>query len=135
MFSDLTSIRTGLRDRLGPHFPEEWRIVDHIAAPAESLVPVVYFEFTAISTEANGQPLGRDIVASEVDVVVTTPRTDEGGAEDDVDAHVLSLVKAVRTSDDIYWSTARKVQLGNNGPMAWRISLTLLTSTAPSEGD
>lgn len=135
MFSDLASIRTALRDRLGPALPEEWRIVDHIATPAETIVPILHFEFTGIDSTANGQPLGRDTVACSFDLVIETPRSDDAGAEDDVDDHVLTLARVLQKSSDIYWDTARKQRLADGGHMTWRVSLTLLTNTAPSEGD
>jgi hypothetical protein len=121
--------------RIRPELPTDWRIVDHIEGYRESLVPVVFFEFTEFGSSAGGQPLPRNAVAATVDIVVTTPHTDyDGVAETDVDAHVLRIVQLIVQADDLFFSTARKVQL-DNGPLAWRVSLTALTNIAPSEGE
>jgi hypothetical protein len=151
VFSDLSEIRADLKARLQPstgqvipgaatvpglvQIPHDWTIVDHIAAPHESLVPVLYFEFTGVDSDANGQPLGRDTVACSIDLVIETPRSDAGGAEDDVDSYVLRLAQALQKADDIFWSTARKQRLTDGGHMTWRISLTILCTIAPSEGN
>jgi hypothetical protein len=135
MFSDLATLRATLAERLTPQLPADWRMVDHIEGYTESLVPVVFFEFTEFGSSAGGQPLPRSAVAASIDVVVTTPRTDyDGGAETDVDSHVLRIVQVIVQADDLFFSTARKVQL-DNGPLAWRVSLTALTNIAPSEGE
>lgn len=135
MFSDLKTLREALSARLAPKLPEEWVIVDHLESVRQALVPVVYFEFMEFSSSAGGQQLSRDEVAASVDIIVTTPHTDDDGiAETDVDGNVLDIVRVVVTSEDLFFSTARKVQL-DNGPLAWRVSLTALTNIAPSEGE
>jgi hypothetical protein len=133
VFSDLAEIRTDLKERLAPDLPEEWRILDYITGPIESLQTVVYFEFTGLDSAEGGRPLGRDTVACAIDLVIASPRSDDGGAEDDVDAAVLKLAQALQASDDIFWSNGKKQRI-DNGSQVWRLSLTVLTNIPPKEG-
>lgn len=135
MFSDLGTLRATLRERLTPELPEDWEIIDHLESARQALVPVVYFEFTEFSSTAGGQPLTRENVAASVDIVVTTPRTDDdGNAETEVDQSVLDVVRVIVQADDMFFSTARKVQL-DAGPLAWRVSLTAITNIVLPEGE
>jgi len=153
MFSDLTSIRAALKARLQPEptipgddvepgpdtlpsdyvLPTKWRYIDHISEPVESLTPVVYTEFAAISPEANGQPLGRDAVACNVDLVVAAVSTDNKVSEAQADEYVHRLIRAINhDNDDIFFSSARK-ERETNGSVAWRVSIVCIASTEIQE--
>ena len=123
MFSDLAGIRADLHARLAPHLPG-WKIVDHLAAPVDSVVPVLYLEFTGLGSSVNGQPLPRDTVACRIDITVAGAGSSD---EDAADAHILRLTHVLQAFDDILWDAARKVSL-KNGPFAWVVEATVLST-------
>ncbi|MFN3948014.1 hypothetical protein [Microbacterium sp.] len=115
--------------------PPKWKIEQHVTEPYESLVPVVYTEFSTFDSTVDGSPLPRGQVAAGVDLLISEPNTAEGG-EDAVDVNVLRLLRALDPRDDIAWSRARKERLEKGGNLAWRVSLTILVFTPdPPEGD
>lgn len=123
MFSDLAGIRADLSARLATHLPG-WKIIDKLAAAVDSVVPVLYFEFTGLASSVNGQPLPRDTVACRIDITVAGA----GSADEDAaDAHILRLTHVLQAFDDILWDSARKISLAN-GPLAWVVETTVLSS-------
>lgn len=130
MFSSLPTFRADLEQRLTPVLPGSWRIEASLSEAITALVPVVYMEFTDLSTTDPRGDLPRGQVLASVDLVIADPGTNEA-AEDGADAHVLDVLDVLDTADDIYWESARKERLGN-GSLAWRISCRayILTTTA-----
>lgn len=128
MFSDIAGVRTALADRLRPILPTNWKIEPALKEPPqEFLSPLLVFEFTRLTPDADGQPLGRGFVAAGIDLILGTPKTNEGPAEDDVDQLALTLVRAIDDQADIYFSGAEKQRL-DSGQWLWRIHTTVLTS-------
>lgn len=135
MFSDLASIRTAVKDRLEPLLPDTWRWVPYADTLTTAATPIVYIEFTEIASMVNGEPLGPGQCAPGLNLIVTDPLTDTEKAENAVDEHVLRLIHALESSNDLYWSTATKRRL-ENGQMAWVIPVTALAETPdPTEGN
>lgn len=124
MFSDPATIRTELRDRLKPLLPANWRIINNLSEAIDTVVTVIYFEFTEVSSSVNGTALDRFTVAPKFDLVVASAGT---GDEDGADADLVTLAHALQQCDDIYWDTAKKERL-SNGALAWRFPLTLLST-------
>ncbi|KXC05770.1 hypothetical protein [Microbacterium hominis] len=124
MFSDPATIRTELRDRLKPLLPATWRIIDNLSQAVDTVVTVLYFEFTEVSSSVNGAALDRFTVAPKFDLVVASAGA---GDEDGADADLVTLAHALQQCDDIYWDTAKKERL-SNGAIAWRFPLTLLST-------
>lgn len=124
MFSDPATIRADLKARLAPVLPDPWRIVGGLSQAIDTVVPVIYFEFTEVSSSVNGAPLGRSTVATRFDLVVASAGS---GDEDDADKHLVTLALILQGFDDIYWDTTRKEAL-SNGAIAWRFPLTLLAT-------
>ena len=126
MFSDLAAIRAKLAERLKPVVPAAWEIVESLESARKSLAPVLYFEHTQITSAINGAPLPRTTVGCGIDLIIAAA----GNDEDDADAHILDLVRALQGYDDILWDTANKTRIGGEtGPLGWRISLTVLSTT------
>lgn len=129
MFSDIASVRTALEARLRPLLPPRWKIDAALKEPPqEFLSPLVIFEFTRIASSSEGTPLPPGTAGAEIGIVLCTPKTREGDAEDDVDELVLTLVKALDAQSDIFWASAEKQRL-ESGQWAWRIHTTVLTQT------
>lgn len=128
MFTDPATIRSELKARLEPQLPDGWRIIDGLSQAVDTVVPVVYFEFTEVSSSVNGTALDRFTVAPHFDLVVASAGAAD---EDDADAHLVTLAHVLQGFDDIYWDAAKKEAL-SNGAIAWRFPLTLL-STIPEE--
>ncbi|MDJ1115388.1 hypothetical protein [Microbacterium dauci] len=122
MFSDLAGLRADVKARLKPLLPGI-RIEDALTPAVDTVVPVLYFEFTEISSSVQGAALDRQTVAPQMDAVLASAGS---GDEDGADAQILNLVHALQRSDDIFWDTARKERLAN-GAIAWRVTLTLLS--------
>jgi hypothetical protein len=127
VFSELASVRRDLADRLKPLLPDTWRVIDRLEDAQKAVVPTLYFEYTEISSSADGQPLARDQVACHIDLIVATA----GDNENDADAHILALTHALQQFDDIFWDTAKKERLAI-GPLAWRVSLVILSNAEPT---
>jgi hypothetical protein len=135
VFSDLSAVRADLGQIIRGSVPTTWRIEDHLTEPYESLMPVVYMEFSGFDSTMDGAPLPRGQVAASVDVLVSEPNTAPEG-EDAVDVNVLHLLRALDPHDDIAWARARKERLEKGGNLVWRISLTVLVFTPDApEGD
>lgn len=130
MFSDIAGVRTALASRLKPLLPTRWKVEAALKEPpAEFLSPLIVFEFTRItSSTTEGAPLPPGTAGAEIDLIVGTPKTREGEAEDDVDELVLTLVKALDKQSDIFWASAEKQRL-ESGQWVWRIHTTVLTQT------
>jgi hypothetical protein len=130
MFSDISGVRTALAARLRPALPSTWKIEPALKEPPpEFLRPLLVFEFTRIDAAANGEPLPPGTAAAGIDLILGTPQTTEGPAEDDVDELALTLVKVVDAQPDIFWSSAEKQRLVESGQWLWRIHTTVLTKT------
>ena len=123
MFSSIATFRADLDALVTATLPEEWRTVPTLSKAVESLVPVVYFEFTELSTEDPAGPLGRGTVYASCDLVVVAPET----TEDPVDQHIVQLILALDPHDDINWDVAKKERMGN-GSLAWRVGTHALIS-------
>lgn len=127
MSSDLSTLRTDLKARLGPLLPRDTRIVEHLSEAIDTVVPVVYFEFLEVSSGVNGRPLDRFTVAPRIDVVIASSGS---GDEDGADDLALHLALALQGLDDVWWDTAKK-ELLKNGAIAWRFALTIISTTQP----
>lgn len=128
MFSDLASIRSQLKDFLGPLVPGDWRIEEAMReAPASSSRPILYLQFKRLEGSYNSTPLPEGSLVCEFDLVIASARTGDGPAEDEVDEHVLAVAVALQKSDDIIWSDAVKERL-TTGPFTWRVSASVLVT-------
>lgn len=129
MFSDIAGIRDALHDRLRPLVPWEWKIEKALREPPqEFLSPLVVFSFTRLDGTAEGTPLPRGTAAAGVDLILASPKTNEGKGEDDVDQLALTLVQAIDAQPDLFWSNAEKQRL-ESGQWYWRIHMTVITKT------
>ncbi|QDZ14764.1 hypothetical protein [Humibacter ginsenosidimutans] len=127
--SRLDNVRATLDAVLKPVLPADWKTVPNIDTPqAKQLVPVLYTEFTGISSDYNGQTLPQGTVFCDFDLVVSVASTDNKKGEDDADKAVLDLIVAVDQADQVAWSTAKKQRM-ETGQLVWRVSLAVLTST------
>jgi hypothetical protein len=127
---DLAHVRAALADQVRPVLPESWLIEPAIKDQANAVVPVLYFEFTEISGDVDGRPLGRGTVACHIAMWIVTVGTSEG-AEDDVDAHMLALAYALQSFDDLHWERAVKDRT-KGGQLGWRVSLVKLATDTPN---
>ena len=125
MFTNPATIRADLKARLTPLLPANWRIEDGLKEAYDSVVPVVYVEFTGVSSSVGGSPLGRDTVAPSFDLVVASAGSAD---EDGADAHLITLAHVLQQFGDIYWDTLTKTRLEKSGAYAWRFPLTLLST-------
>ncbi|WP_315551263.1 hypothetical protein [Microbacterium aurum] len=125
MFSDPATIRADLKARLIPLLPSEWRFEDGLKEAYDTVVPIVYVEFTGVSSSANGAPLSRHTVAVSFDLVVASAGSAD---EDGADAHLVTLAHVLQRFDDIYWDTLTKTRLEKSGAYAWKFPLTLLST-------
>lgn len=132
MFSDLASIREAVEARLAPRLPDTWRWVPYLEGTNKTLVPVVYLEFVAFEPRVQNSNLALGQVAARFNIVVTDPKTDTEKAEDDVDEHVLGVIRALDDMSDMYWDTAEKKRL-DVGPLAWTISTFAIADTTTEE--
>lgn len=128
MFTDLATIRAAVEDRLTPELPVKWRIENTVDTSLKALVPVLYLEFTRVSTTVSGEALGRGQVSASFNVIITDPKTDTAKAEDDVDAHLMKILSVLDSFDDIYWDAAEKRRLPE-GQLAWVITAFALAQT------
>lgn len=129
MLSSITAFRGELKDRLTAALPDEWEIVADLMAANVGLVPAVYIEFQQLDTVLDGEPLGRGQVAATVDLVLIDPRTADGEAEKAIELEIIPLLIELDKSDDIGWSTAKKIRQ-DSGPLSWRVSCTALVALA-----
>lgn len=127
----LREVRLFLRDTMKPSLPTRWRIFPTLTAPEKLAVPAVYMEFTEVATEIAGKPLGAGNVAAVFELAVIVPESATPKAEDAADVAVLNLIRALDTTEGLFWGpTATKVRL-ESGQLGWRIPVTVLTSTVP----
>jgi hypothetical protein len=131
MFSSIATFRADLDALIKPSLPESWETVPKLHGVITSLAPVIYFEFTELNTADPTGPLGRGAVYASCDLIISDPQTGDG-AENAVDQHVVSLIAALDGHDEINWDIARKQRL-SPGPLAWRVSVHALVSTALPE--
>lgn len=129
MFSSITALRGELTDRLTTALPDEWEIVPDLMAANVGLVPAVYIEFQELNTVFGGEELGRGQVAATVDLVLIDPRTADGEAERSIELEIIPLLIELDKSDDIGWSTAKKIRQ-DSGPLSWRVNCTALVALA-----
>lgn len=132
MFSDLAALRNDVKERLTPLLPTDWRYEEYLEGTIKALVPVLYIEFVRLDTVVKGEPLAPGQVGANLNIIITDPQTDTKKTEDAVDGHILKVVGALDTFDDLVWETAEKKRL-QDGPMAWTINVLALAST--KEGD
>ncbi len=57
-----------------------------------------------------------------------SPKTTEGGGEDDVDQLALTLVQVIDVQSDMFWSSAEKQRL-TAGQWVWRVHTIVLTES------
>ncbi|MGN7968031.1 hypothetical protein [Microbacterium sp. 22296] len=127
----LRTVRAHLKDAIKPNLPTRWRIFPTLTAPTKLAVPAVYFEFIEISNEMAGKALAVGNVAANFELAVIIPETATAKAEDNADAAVLDLIRALDNSDSLFWGpSATKVRL-DSGQLGWRIPVSVLTSTHP----
>jgi hypothetical protein len=127
--SRLDNVRAALDATLKPWLPKSWKTVPNIAAAqAKQLVPILYTEFTGISSQHGSQTLPPGLVFCDFDLIITVASTDDRKGEDDVDAAVLDLIAAVDASEAVAWDNAKKQRL-DTGQLDWRLSLAVITHT------
>jgi hypothetical protein len=125
----LDTVRATLVAAIKPALPKGWKVVEHLKDPAaKQLTPIVYTEFTGISSEHNGQAVPPGIAFCDFDLSVTVASTDDRKGEDDVDAAVLDLILAVDAAPDMAWESAKKQRL-DTGQLLWRLTLSVITHT------
>jgi len=135
MFTDLASIRSAVNERLTPELPAGWKVEDSIEGTIKALVPVLYLEFTAVSTTLpNGDALGHGQVSASFNLIITDPKTDTKKAEASVDEHLVKVLTTLDSFDDIFWTTGSKSRMPD-GPLAWSINAFAIASTQPTEQD
>lgn len=130
MFTDIPSLRAELKARLEAALPESWRIEVDMEAPDASLVPAVYAEFVGLSSTFAGEPLPHGVLAAEVQLILTDPRTDRKG-EAGVEEHIVDLIDALDPSEDLAWTDARKQKIERTGAWAWVLTLFAFVDTTP----
>lgn len=129
MFSDIAGVRAALKARLAPALPDHWSIEEHLSQPpTEYRAPLITFEFTRLESAPDGQTLGSGQVGAAVDIVLGSPKTVEGGGEDDVDQLALTLVQVIDVQSDMFWSSAEKQRL-TAGQWVWRVHTIVLTES------
>lgn len=127
--STLATIRAAVDAGIKPNLPAAWETVPNLSSALNKLTPVLYTEFTGISTEHKGVLIPAGHVMCDFDLVIVVPGTDDSKSEDVVDAAVLDLIIALDAADtDLVWDTAKKERLAA-GQLAWRISLSVITTS------
>lgn len=127
--STLATIRAAVDTGIKPSLPATWETVPNLSSALNKRVPVLYTEFTGISTEHNGVRIPAGHVICDFDLVIVVPGTDDRKAEDAADAAVLDLIIALDASTtDLVWDTAKKERL-TAGQLAWRVSLSVITTS------
>lgn len=132
MFSDIPSVRTELAARLRDVLPSTWRIEKDIEAPDYTLAPAVYIEFRRIATTFDTQPLPHGVLAAEVQLILTDPRTDRGG-ERPVEEHLVDLIAVLDPHEDLAWTTAEKQRVERTGSWSWALTLFAFVDITPKE--
>lgn len=132
MFTDLPTLRTDVKDRLTPLLPESWKTEEYLEGTLNALVPVLYIEFVRIDTVVQGEALAPGQVGAVLNLIVTDPQTDTKKTENSADAHVLKLLQALDSFEDLIWEKAEKKRL-QDGPMAWTVDVIGLVNTEPTE--
>ncbi|HUG50405.1 MAG TPA: hypothetical protein VLZ78_05350 [Terrimesophilobacter sp.] len=122
MFSDIPSVRAELDARLREVLPAKWKVEKDIEAPDATLTPAVYIEFRRIGSTFDGQPLPHGVLAAEVQLILTDPRTDRAG-EGDVEDHLVNLIAALDPHEDLAWTTAEKQRVERTGSWSWALTL------------
>lgn len=125
MLSSIRAVRAELAARLDD---PGWRVVDESAAKDETLRPAVYIEFVGLDSTYQGTPLPHGVLAAEVQVIITDPRTTpdgEGGVED----LLVALLARLDESDDLAWQQARKQRVERSGVWAWVLTLFAFVNT------
>lgn len=122
MFSDIPAFRDELKARLVAALPADWSILEDIDARNASLVPAVYLEFVGLDSTFQGTPLPHGVLASETNVVITDPKTNEAG-EASVEEHVVDVIGALDPHEDLAWSTARKIKVESSGAWSWVLTV------------
>lgn len=130
MFTDLASVRDGIAERLAPLLPDTWEIVRTLSEAKKLLTPALYIEFTGFASAVNDKALSRTQVLAKGEVVVASVETDTEKGEKAADEHVLKLVQAFQSANDLYWDTAQKDRL-TGGQIAWRVSFGALVNNHP----
>jgi hypothetical protein len=132
MFSDIPSVREELKARLTGVLPPTWRVEPDIAAPDYTLAPAVYIEFRRIATTFDSQPLPQGVLAAEVQLILTDPRTDRGG-EKAVEEHLVALIGVLDPHEDLAWTTAEKQRIERTGSWSWALTLFAFVDITPKE--
>ncbi|MGB3375926.1 MAG: hypothetical protein WBA87_12420 [Microbacterium sp.] len=132
MFSDIPSVRDELAERLRDVLPSTWRIEKDIEAPDATLSPAVYIEFRRIATTFDTQPLPHGVLAAEVQLILTDPRTDRGGEAASED-HLVDLIAVLDPHEDLAWTTAEKQRVERTGSWSWALTLFAFVDITPKE--
>lgn len=132
MFSSIPAVRDELKTRLTTSLPASWVVVNSIEAQDQTLTPAVYLEFVGLSTTFNGAPLAHGMLAAEVQVILTDPRTTTEG-EDAVENHMVPLLAALDTHPDLHWADARKQKIERSGVWAWALTITAFVDNTTTE--
>jgi len=132
MFTDLASIRTAVKDRLTPLLPSGWKFEPTLEGTVKALTPVLYIEFVRVDTRQEGAPLGAGQVLASFNLIITDPKTDTAKAEDAVDSHLVPIIRALDSFDDLYWENTEKRRL-QDGPLAWIVQAFAFVKTIETE--
>lgn len=120
MFSDIPAVRDELEARLVATLPATWTVEKDMTAPDATLKPAVYIEFVGLASTFDGQPLPRGVLAAEVRLILSDPRTDRAG-EKSVEEHIVSLFAALDPHDDLAWTAAEKQRIERSGAWSWSV--------------
>lgn len=134
MFTDLETLRSDVKERLTPNLPTGWGVEETIEAASKVATPVLYIEFTTVSTTVRGEPLGRGQVSVGFNLIITDPKADTAKAENSVDGHLVKILRVLDEYSDFYWESAEKRRLAS-GVLAWAIAAFAFVSTTPTEED
>lgn len=131
----ITNIREWLAGQIRDEVPDTWDVKAGLVSKVGTIArPTVYLEYTSI--DPTGLPAGAATVG--VDVIVVSPLTDVGKAEDDVDELVLDLVLALdhtmATTAHLTWRDKPAAKNYDFNPyLGWRLELAAVAALARPE--
>lgn len=131
MFSNLAAIRNDVATLLATSTIKDLRVEATLEGTIKSTVPVLYVEFVAFDTSVEGALLTPGSVAARFNLLLTSPRTDSGKSEAEVDDMVPALLAVIDDHDSLYWTNAEKRRIPD-GPLAWHLSMFAITSLHPT---
>lgn len=132
MFTDLATIRNAVKDRLTPILPAYWKPMVTLEGTIKARTPVYYIEYVALEQRAQNHNLPHGQVCARFNIIITDPKTDTEKAENSVDEHVLHVIRALDSIDDMWWDTCEKKRL-EDGPLAWTFTVFAFATTTDTQ--